>query len=220
MDELFNPLIEHAIELSAEWHDQTYRKKRWRAAIFEVPEDTVLRVPFFAHLAAVALTVQRAGWGDEVVAAAFLHDVLEDENRFGHSLRVETLREALGEQVLSYVLALTEQKYDEGERPRRWKVRKEAYVKQIREAPPEVSAISLADKLHNLWTINQALASGVPVFATDEQGKALSAGPEEQLWFFEAVVAATARHEDPRLEPMRERLNLETSRLRARLTGT
>lgn len=203
---VFSPLIEQAIELSAQWHDQTYRKKRWREAAFEVPKDTVLRVPVMAHVTTVAMTVQRAGWDEATVAAAFLHDVLEDANRFGRRLREDELRAVLGEEVVRRVRQVTEQHLDVHNRPVPWRHRKEAYIRQIRMGFAEAAAISLADKLHNLWTINQAVKGGVDVFVGDEQGRGLSAGAEEQLWFYTAVLEATERFEDARLGPLRERL--------------
>lgn len=213
---LFSSVIEQAIELSAQWHDQTYRKKRWRDAPFEVPAHAILRVPVIAHVTAVAMTVQRAGWDDETVAAGFLHDVLEDTNRYGQTMRSEELREALGEGVLRRVREVTEQQFDEDDEPLEWRTRKEAYVNQIQEASPEGAAVSLADKLHNMWSINQGLARGVNVFREDEQGRGLM-GPEQQLWFHEAVLEATSVHDDPRLEPMRERLREEIERFRERV---
>lgn len=213
---LFSPLVEQAVELSAQWHDRTYRKKRWRDAPFEVPAHVILRVPVIAHVTAVAITVQRAGWHDEPVAAAFLHDVLEDANRYGRTMRSEELREALGDTVLQHVLDVTEAQYDDEGEPVEWRARKEGYLAQIRGASPGSAAISLADKLHNLWSINQGLGSGVSVFKEDRYGRGLSYGPAEQLWFHVSVVEATARHDDPRLEPMRARLRQELELFRER----
>ncbi|MEX1054662.1 MAG: HD domain-containing protein [Rhodothermales bacterium] len=215
--EFFSPLIEAAIELSSQWHDQTYRKKRWRKAPFDVPADEILRVPVMAHVTAVAMNVQRAGWEEEVVAAAFLHDVLEDANRYGQRLLGEVLRMELGDGVLGYVREVTEQQFDANERRREWRERKADYVQQIRTGTTQASAISLADKLHNLWSINQALEKGIDVFAADQHGKGLRGGPEEHLWFYEAVLKATENHEDGRLAPMQARLEVEIQRLRTKV---
>ena len=218
VDSLFSTVVEQAIELSAQWHDQTYRKKRWRDAPFEVPAHEILRVPVIAHVTAVALTVQRAGWDDETVAAAFLHDVLEDANRFGQSMRAEELREALGEGVLKRVRDVTEPQFDAEGQPRPWEDRKKLYLDQIRSGSREAAAISLADKLHNLWSINQGLGRGIDVFRTDEQGHGLSVGPDQQLWFHTAVLDATDAHNDARLGPMRDRLVEELERFRQSLS--
>lgn len=218
MTPLFSPLVERAIELAAEWHDRTYRKSRWRQHPFEPPEEAVLRIPVMAHLTAVALTVQRAGWDDETVAAAFLHDVLEDENQFEDAMTVRSLTILVGEAVAERVLGVTEPQRDEDGAYLPWQVRKEAYAESLRAASAEAAAISLADKLHNAWTMNQALAQGIDIFSDDPPRRGLSAGPAEQRWFFRAVLDASDVHDDARLVPMRARLREEVERF-VRLTA-
>lgn len=215
---LFSPLIERAIELSAEWHEGTYRKSRWRDEPFVSPLGEALHIPMMAHVTAVALTVQRAGWEDEVVAAAFLHDVLEDRNRYREGMPREHLVALIGEEVTALVDAVSEPKRDDTGEPLPWRVRKETYVETLAAGPAGAAAISLADKLHNVWTMCESLDGGVDVFTPGPNRRALSAGPESQLWFFRAVVAATERHDDPRLAPMRERLREEVARFE-RLTS-
>lgn len=209
---VFSPLVEHAIELAAQWHDQTYRKGRWREEPFENPLEDVLQIPVMAHLTTVALTVQRAGWDDATVAAAFLHDIIEDANQFKQEFRHEELKILMGQEVADRVLAVTEQRYDESGNRRRWKDRKVGYVDHLRNAPNEAVAISLADKLHNLWSINESLGQGIDVFEATPERRALTGGPAEQRWFYRSVLEATARHDDPRLAPLRARFEEELHR--------
>lgn len=211
-DTLFSPLVERAIELAAKWHDVTYRKGGWRDPVFEVPTDQEVQVPVMAHLAAVASIVQRAGWGDRAVAAAYLHDTIEDRNRHGQRLRREQLREAVGHEVEQLVAAVSEQKLDAAGQQRPWRDRKEDYVTTLRTAPAQAVAISLADKLHNLWSINQSLMAGESLFTTGPNRTSLNAGPEAQQWFHRAVLDASTTIDDPRLVPMRERLRREIDR--------
>jgi (p)ppGpp synthase/HD superfamily hydrolase len=210
----FSVLVEHAVELAAQWHDATYRKSRWREAAFEPPVEEVLQVPAMAHVTAVALIVQRAGWGEETVAAAFLHDVLEDVNRYGQRFREERMRELMGERVTGIVRAVTEQKLDAEGQPRGWRVRKEGYLEQLRASPPEAGAVSLADKLHNLYSMNECLSRGIDVFTSGTGRRAMTGGPREQLWFIESVVDASRGQFDERLGPMRVRLSEEIERFR------
>lgn len=218
MTPLFSPLVERAIELAAEWHDQTYRKSRWRAHPYDPPPETALRIPVMAHLTAVALTVQRAGWDDETVAAAFLHDALEDDNQFRHTLTVEALAALVGEAVAERVRGVTEPKRGPDGDFLPWRLRKETYIETLRGASPEAVAISLADKLHNAWTMNQALAGGIDIFNDSSTHRGLTAGPTEQRWFFRTVLEVSEAFADPRLEPMRERLRQEVEQFE-RLTG-
>ena len=212
MTPLFSPLVERAIELAAEWHDRTYRKSRWRTQPYNPPPETVLHIPMMAHVTAVALTVQRAGWDDETVAAAFLHDTLEDSNQYRHTLSYERLTELMGEGVAERVRGVTEPKLGPDGRHLPWRVRKEAYVATLRAATPEAAAISLADKLHNAYTMNQGLQSGLDIFADGPTNRKLTAGPDEQRWFFRTVLEASEAFTDPRLDPMRDRLRIEIDR--------
>jgi (p)ppGpp synthase/HD superfamily hydrolase len=217
--DILSPLIEQAIELAAQWHDGTYRKNRWRDPAFTRTGGDEPNVPVVSHVATVAHLVQRAGWDDVTVAAAYLHDVAEDRNRSGERLTVEQLRALMGSEVTDRVLEVTENQLDESGRRRKWRERKEMYVARLESVSAEAMAISLADKLHNLWSINQGLALGMDVFTSDEHRKALTAGPTEQRWFHRAVLDASGAHEDPRLVVLRRRLEDEVVRFED-LTGT
>lgn len=209
---LFSPLIEHAVELAAQWHDGTYRKGYWRDTPFDVPDGAILQVPVMAHVTAVALTVMRAGWDEQTIAAAFLHDVLEDANQYDHYLRTAHLERIVGVEVARLVLQVTEEKFDEAGTHRTWRERKEAYIAGLRRHAVEAAAISLADKQHNLWNINQTLERGIDVYATGTTRRGLSSGPEEQHWFHLEVLESTRHHLDDRLVPMRDGLRFELSR--------
>ncbi len=217
--QVFSSLIEHALEVSAQWHDRTYRKGRWRNPAFVVPTDEHLPVPVIAHVTAVAFTLQRAGWTDEAVAAGLLHDVLEDRNFWGDHMSFENLEALMGTRVAELVAHVSERKYDEVGNRLGWRERKDDYVKGLREAPAEAIAISLADKLHNLWSINESLDRGVDVFEDGENRKGLGAGPQEQDWFFEEVIMISRQHEDERLTPIRNSLENELRRFRNLVTS-
>jgi hypothetical protein len=177
-----------------------------------------LKVPVAAHVMVVGHLVQRAGWDDATVAAAVLHDVIEDGNRYGEELRFEELGVLLGEQVAKLVLEVTERKYDEDGAPRSWRQRKSDYVENLRDVSPEAVAISLADKLHNLWSINESITQGIDVFSDAPQRRRLSAGPSEQIWFYEAVLDVSRSCEDNRLRDLRKDLQLEIGRFRDLVT--
>lgn len=200
--EPFSPVIEHAIELSSQWHDRTYRKGGWREASFELVDEEVFHVPVMAHVTAVALAVARAGWDEETIAAAFLHDVLEDEDRHGRRFGGDRLRHALGDRVTDLVEWVTERQVDDHGRVRDWRARKEDYLARLSKAPVDAVAISVADKLHNLWSIDQALGRGIDVFVPSRGRRPLTAGPDQQLWFQRSVWAVAASHDEPRLVPL------------------
>ncbi|HLA64906.1 MAG TPA: HD domain-containing protein [Rhodothermales bacterium] len=212
----FSPLLERAVELAAEWHEGTYRKSRWRPAPFAVPPEVeaaaALRIPVMAHVTAVALAVQRAGWDDATVAAAFLHDVLEDGNRWGGGMASEALAREVGAEVVRIVEVVTEPKRGADGHHLPWRARKEAYLAQLAAGPPEAAAVSLADRLHNTWTMCQALEAGADIFTSAPGREGLRAGPEEQVWFLNAVLEVDSRHADPRLHGLHDQLTGEVAR--------
>lgn len=208
----FSAKIEQAIELAAQWHDLTYRKTRWREAAFDVPPQEVLRVPVMAHVTAVAMIVQRAGWDEDVVAAAFLHDAVEDVNRYGMVMRRERLVELVGPRIAELVLEVSEEKFDIDGKLRSWRERKNDYIANIRRARTGAVVISLADKLHNLWSINESLARGIDLFSDGGGWENLNAGPEEQHWFYCEVLEASRKEEDERFEGLRRKFEVELDR--------
>lgn len=216
----FSPLIEQAIELSAQWHDRTYRKGGWRDDPFEPVDHEVLRVPVVAHLTTVALSVARAGFDDVTIAAAFLHDALEDEDQHGRRFEEDALRKAIGDPVTDLVQFLTERKHDEDGEWIGWRARKEEYLEKLADAPVEAMAISVADKLHNLWSINQALARGIDVYGRTHGRRPLTAGPDEQRWFYRSVRELAERHRDPRLRPLLQQFDEELERFEAEAQDT
>lgn len=211
--DLLSPLVEKAVEVAAQWHDGTYRKGAWRASAFDLPEGAAPSVPVIAHLMNVALVVQRAGFGDEVVAAALLHDAVEDRSASGAMVSLDAVRAQFGDRVARLVADVTERNRDAEGRGRPWRIRKDEYIAHLRtDADDEAVAISLADKLHNLWTMNRSLEAGQDLFTETPTRRALSAGPESQRWFFRQILAATAHRSAPRLRLLRARLAEEIER--------
>ena len=217
--DFFSPLIEHAIELAAQWHAGTYRKSIWRDFPFLPPDGQPPHIPVMAHLTAVATAVQRAGWGEPCVAAAFLHDILEDTNKHGERFSYERLEYVIGRDVAQLVYQVSEQKLDASGNVRGWKDRKVDYIAGLKIHSAQAAAISLADKVHNLWSINESLKRGIDVFKNSKHRKALNSGIANQQWFYTAVLEATRHHEDIRLTPMQNRLEEELERFAQFLPG-
>jgi len=96
-------------------------------------------IPYIYHPMEVALCVAKMTTDQEVIAAAYLHDVLEDT-----SATPEQLRLHFGNRVLELVQAETEDK------KKTWKERKEHTIRHLPGASYEVKLLTLADKLSNL----------------------------------------------------------------------
>jgi len=101
--------------------------------------------PYIVHPAEVALLVEQAGGTDEMIAAAWLHDVIEDTK-----VPLEVVWNEFGPVVASYVHWLTDRsKPSDGNRAKRKEIDRE----HIRNAPGEVHTIKLADLISNTKSI-------------------------------------------------------------------
>lgn len=110
--------------------------------------DGAKRVPYIEHPVAVAERLSQHGFGDEVLAAALLHDVVEDSEA-----EIDDVRERFGGPVADLVAAMTEDESIED-----YEERKEEHRQRIGEAGEAALAIYAADKLTNLAMLRDAYA--------------------------------------------------------------
>jgi (p)ppGpp synthase/HD superfamily hydrolase len=142
--------------------------------------------PQFSHPEAVAGILAGHGFGDAVLAAALLHDVLEDT-----PVEEATLERAFPERVVGIVRALTEPPV-EGPRSETWERRKEGKIAALATADAEALAVCAADRLHNVRSLIEAVRERGPA-----AWEAFTRGPAETLGFerkVEAILAARLFH--------------------------
>lgn len=170
---LFSPLVERAMRVAARCHRDHRRKAS--------------DLPYISHPASVALILARAGFLDDaILAAALLHDVVEDTPYSAEQLAAE-----FPEDVARYVAVLTERKLDHDGRKRSWQERKEEHVAHVGSAPLPARAVVLADKLHNLGTMLVDLRSGEDLWSR------FGAPADRILRYQRAMVAAAAGDDEP-----------------------
>ncbi len=128
--------------------------------------------PYITHPVAVALIVARHGFGEEAVAAALVHDVLEDTK-----VTQEDMRRELGGAVTDIVAAVS---YDHSVP---WRQQRKKYVEAVRAAGEDAKAVSVADKIHNAQSLIALHEAGGPAI----WGK-FHTSREEKLWFEEAML--------------------------------
>lgn len=163
---LYSPLVEKAFRVAADAHRNQTRKAS--------------ALPYFQHPASVALILARAGFNDdELLAAAALHDTIEDTG-----CTVESLTAEFPESVVKLILECSEQKTDASGTKIPWRSRKEAHIAVVREASPSARAIILADKLHNLGSMVYDLERG------EELWSRFNASPKDLIWYHREIVAA------------------------------
>jgi (p)ppGpp synthase/HD superfamily hydrolase len=114
---------------------------------------------YICHPKSVAKMVQETGASDEAVAAAWLHDVVEDTK-----VTLDLIRAEFGDVVGNYVYFLTNVK-TEGNRAQR----KAAEVERLRGAPAEVHTVKLADILDNLPSIKKYDANFYEVYLKEKR---------------------------------------------------
>ncbi|MGN6662612.1 MAG: HD domain-containing protein [Solirubrobacterales bacterium] len=103
-------------------------------------------MPYVEHPVRVAALLDERGYREEVLAAALLHDVVEDS---GTSL--DELREEFGREVAGLVGALTDDESIDS-----YRERKAEHRERVAAADGEAMAIYAADKLTNSSTLRAA----------------------------------------------------------------
>jgi (p)ppGpp synthase/HD superfamily hydrolase len=127
-------LVRDALSLARESHEGQIR------------ETGSGEVPFIEHPLTVAERLAEEEFGEEVLAAALLHDVVEHAD-----VELSEVAQRYGEEVAELVAALTENEAIE-----RYQDRKEEHRKRVAAAGHEARAIFAADKMANVEVLREA----------------------------------------------------------------
>lgn len=168
--------LERAMRRAAIWHRGQARKRS--------------DLPYVQHVFAVALLLDRLGFGEDVVIAGLLHDAIEDTEA-----TLDDVRREFGEGVAALVADSTERKLDESGRKRPWEDRKRDHLAALESAPVEARAVVLADKLHNLVSMRVDLEAGEDLWSR------FNAPRDRIVGYYETAIARLGRG-DPRLEAL------------------
>lgn len=138
-------------------------------------------LPYIVHpmeAAAIAATMTN---DPEVLAAAVLHDVIEDCGVSENEIRVR-----FGRRVAQLVRAESEEK--EADAQASWQKRKLRTVNRLLAAPRDVMILALSDKLSNLRAIHRDLAAAGPVFWQ----RFNQTNPSMHRWYYASIAEALA----------------------------
>ena len=130
--------------------------------------------PYFVHLEGVAQTLRDAGFSEEVVAAGYLHDVVEDT-----STTIEEIEKIFGKKIAVLVMSNTENKAWS------WEMRKQHTIESVEGASLEIKALIAADKLDNINSLIEAYRIG-----GDGIWESFNRGYDKQSWYYKALVKA------------------------------
>jgi (p)ppGpp synthase/HD superfamily hydrolase len=161
----------HALQLAFQLHQFQLRKGA--------------DIPYIAHLLGVTAIVFEDGGDEDQAIAALLHDAVEDQ---GGRPTLELIRQQFGDRVAGIVDGLTDS-YDIPKPP--WLERKQQYLDHLRHASPEVTLVSMADKIHNARTILAALNR-----LGESTWERFNGGKEGTLWYYKALCQAFADYPD------------------------
>jgi (p)ppGpp synthase/HD superfamily hydrolase len=131
-------------------------------------------IPYIVHPVGVMLLLWQAGETDpEVLAAALLHDTVEDTGA-----TLDQLRETFGARIAAIVQGCSEPDKRAG-----WEARKQHTVAFIKTAPYAVLLVTVADKLHNLRSLmDDHHSQGEALWTRFKRGRA------ETEWYYRAIV--------------------------------
>lgn len=162
-------LISQAIAFALGAHDNMRRKSS--------------NQPYILHPLEALVIVGSITDDQEILAAAVLHDVVEDAG-----VTPEEIEERFGARVRELVMSETEDKRPELPPEETWKLRKEEAVRDLQESGDlAVKMLYLGDKLSNLRSIHRDLQTQGPSLWNRFNQK----DPEEHHWYYRSIAEAT-----------------------------
>ena len=159
-----SPLIKKAIYFAAEKHDGQYRRGT--------------RVPYFAHPTLVAMGVIEFSTNPETVAAAVLHDVLEDCD-----VTTKELTKLFGKRITKIVNEVSSPAIHL-QKHQTWINKKRAYIKKIKKASQDALIIIAVDKINNMQAYFGAMMSS----KIKNVDKLFGGSLLEYLWYYEEIL--------------------------------
>ncbi|MGG4490808.1 HD domain-containing protein [Metabacillus idriensis] len=141
--------------------------------------------PYFTHVENTALILFKAGFREEVVAAGFLHDAVEDTET-----SPQQINELFGADVASLVAFNTEDK------SLPWEERKQHTIQSVQSAGIEEKAVLAADKLDNLESLlKEHRKHGDDIWRMFNRGK------DKQAWYYRSIAENLFMNIEPKEIP-------------------
>ena len=145
---------------------------------------TSTSIPYILHPLEAAAIASSLTSDEEVIAAAVLHDVLEDTEHGEDEIRTR-----FGERVLRLVKSDTENKRRDRPAAETWKIRKQETIDYLMSAPDDEMIVIFSDKLANL----RAIWTDYLTIWEELWQRFKEPDPREQLWYYTEIFGACAR---------------------------
>ena len=127
-------LLDKALHFAIDAHANTERREKG--------------YPYIVHILEAVEIVATLTSDQELLAAAALHDTVEDT-----AVTVDEIRELFGERVAAIVAAESDNVTEGINKNTPWREKKEAALNVLRNAPREVKVVAMGDKLSNMRAI-------------------------------------------------------------------
>ena len=167
-------LVSEAIAFAVKAHDGMRRKKS--------------EVPYILHPMEAAVIVGTMTADQELIAAAALHDVVEDAD-----IAIEEIEARFGKRVRELVQSETEDKRADRPPAETWRIRKEESLAVLKNTEDiGVLMVWLGDKLANM----RSLYREFKVTGNDMWLRFNQKDPNEQAWYYRSIAKLTERLSD------------------------
>lgn len=166
--------VTKAIEFAAKAHDGMMRKKD--------------KTPYILHPLEAAVIVGTMTNNQDVIAAAVLHDVVEDTG-----ITIEKIEENFGARVRALVESETEDKRADLPPENTWRIRKEESLEELANCgDTDVLILWLGDKLANMRSFYRIWRNeGVNMWQSFNQKD-----PVQQFWYYSTIAKLTSPLKD------------------------
>lgn len=143
--------------------------------------------PYIVHPMEAVEIVATMTPDQELLAAAALHDTVEDTD-----VTIEQIRSEFGERVASFVAAESDEPHQRPDSVENWRARKQAAIDRLAHASRDAKIVALGDKLSNMRAIARDYA---------EQGDRLwdlfhAKDPKNHEWHYRGLADALSELRD------------------------
>jgi myo-inositol-1(or 4)-monophosphatase len=143
--------------------------------------------PYIVHPMEAVEIVATMTRDQELLAAAALHDTVEDTD-----VTIEQIRAEFGDRVASFVAAESDEPHQSQDSIENWRARKQAAIDRLASASHDTKIVALGDKLSNMRAIARDYA---------EQGNRLwnlfhAKDPKDHEWHYRGLAASLSELHD------------------------
>ena len=140
--------------------------------------------PMIVHPISVGMLLEEYGYDDAIIAAGYLHDVIEDTK-----YTIDDIQREFGEEIADLVMSASEP-----DKSLSWEERKTHTIEETKNMPLRNKVVICADKINNLEDIMiMSQKNGEKDFSSFKRGE------DQQRWYFENIYNSLISGEDEKL---------------------